>query len=67
MPLRCLILIGVLMLALAAIAQTGDQEAQLELKSGEKISTALATVTSTAISPLVGVCVFGEAGRILHW
>jgi hypothetical protein len=59
MPHRCLILIGVLMLALAAIAQTGDQEAQQELKSGEKISTALATVTSTAISPLVGVCVLG--------
>jgi hypothetical protein len=39
-----------------------EQEAQLEqqeLKSGEKISTALATVTTTAVSPLVGVCFMG--------
>jgi hypothetical protein len=41
------------------VAQTGEHEAQQELRSGEKISTALATVTSTAISPLVGVCVIG--------
>jgi hypothetical protein len=36
-----------------------EQEGQRVLRSGEKISTALATVTSTAISPLVGVSVMG--------
>ena len=49
----------VLMVAVAVVAQTDDAEVQQELKGGEKISTALATVTSTAISPLVGVCVLG--------
>jgi hypothetical protein len=39
--------------------QADEQEAQQALRSGEKISTALATVTTTAISPLVGVCVMG--------
>jgi hypothetical protein len=47
------------MLAPFAFAQTEEQAAQQELKNREKISTALATVTSTAISPLVGVCVLG--------
>jgi len=55
-----LILVGVLMFALVAVGQTDEADAQNQLKSGEKISTALATVTSTAISPLVGVCVLGE-------
>jgi len=45
--------------AFVTLAQTDGQEAQQELKSGENISTALATVTSTAISPLVGVCIMG--------
>jgi hypothetical protein len=41
-------------------AQTDeDQQAQNALKGGEKVSTALATVTSTAISPLLGVCAIG--------
>jgi len=54
-----LILVGLLVFAFVAVAQTDEQAAQQELRSGEKISTALATVTSTAISPLVGVCVMG--------
>lgn len=49
----------VLMVAVTVVAQTDDTEAQTVLKGGEKISTALATVTSTAISPLVGVCALG--------
>jgi hypothetical protein len=56
---RRLVLVGLLVCALVAVAQTDEQEAQQELGSGEKISTALATITSTAISPLVGVCVMG--------
>ena len=56
---RSLILVGVLALAFVAVAQTEKQESQQELRSGEKISTALATITTTAISPLVGVCVMG--------
>jgi len=56
---RWLILLGVLILAVVPAGQTEEQEAQQELQSGEKISTALATVTSTAISPLLGVCVIG--------
>src|SRR5271165_3170745 len=58
---RCCLLIACLMIfAVVVVAQTGDdQQAQTSLKGGEKISTALATVTSTAISPLVGVCVIG--------
>ena len=56
---RSLILVATLSLACIVVAQTDEREAQQELRSGEKISTALATVTSTAISPLVGVCVMG--------
>jgi hypothetical protein len=56
---RRLILVGLLVFAFVTVAQTDEQAAQQELRSGEKISTALATVTSTAISPLVGVCVMG--------
>jgi hypothetical protein len=41
------------------MVQADEQEVQQALRSGEKISTALATVTTTAISPLVGVCVTG--------
>ena len=59
MTRRWLIPIFVLLLALVTGGQTAEQEAQQELHSGEKISTALATVTSTAISPLVGVSVMG--------
>jgi hypothetical protein len=54
-----LILAGVLMLTFLVVAQTDEQAAQKQLSSGEKVSTALATITSTAISPLVGVCVIG--------
>jgi len=56
---RSLILVCILIFAFVAAAQTEAHQAQRELRSGEKISTALATVTSTAISPLVGVCVMG--------
>jgi len=56
---RWLILVGLLMFAFVVVAQTDEQEAQQELTGGEKVSTALATITSTAISPLVGVCVIG--------
>jgi hypothetical protein len=52
--------VALVVFAVVAAAQTDDdQQAQTALKGGEKISTALATVTSTAISPLVGVCVIG--------
>ena len=56
---RSLVLVGILIFAFFPAVQTDEQEAQQELRSGEKISTALATVTSTAISPLVGVSVMG--------
>src|SRR3974390_2020519 len=56
---RLLILLGLLGFSIASALQTDEQEAQQALRSGEKISTALATVTSTAISPLVGVCAMG--------
>jgi hypothetical protein len=52
-------LVGLLVFASVTVAQTDDQAVQQELRGGEKVSTALATVTSTAISPLVGVCVMG--------
>ena len=51
------VLIGVVMFA---SAQTGGtDESTQALKSGESVTKALATVTSTAISPLVGVSVMG--------
>jgi hypothetical protein len=58
---RCCLLVAILTaFAFIAVAQTDDdRQAQTALKSGEKVSTALATVTSTAISPLLGVCVIG--------
>ena len=56
---RSLILVGILIFAFLPTVQTDEQESQQALRSGEKISTALATVTTTAISPLVGVCVMG--------
>jgi hypothetical protein len=55
---RSLILVGILIFAFVPVVQP-EQEAQQELRSGEKISAALATVTTTAISPLVGVCFIG--------
>jgi hypothetical protein len=56
-PLLFVVLIGVVMFA---SAQTGETEESTEaLKSGESVTKALATVTSTAISPLVGVSVMG--------
>ena len=46
--------------AVTAVAQVSDdQQTQNALKGGENVSTALETVTSTAISPLVGVCAVG--------
>jgi hypothetical protein len=62
---RLLILAGILIFAFVPVVQTDEHEAQQELRSGEKISTALATVTTTAISPLVGVCFIG-AWRYYH-
>jgi len=56
---RWLILVGLLMFAFVVVAQTDEQEAQKQVSGGEKLSTALATITSTAISPLVGVCAIG--------
>ena len=56
---RSLILVGILIFAFVPAVQTDEQEGQQMLRSGEKISAALATVTSTAISPLVGACVMG--------
>jgi hypothetical protein len=55
---RSLILLGILIFAFVPVVQP-EQEAQQELRTGEKISTALATVTTTAVSPLVGVCFMG--------
>src|SRR5215472_7552728 len=55
--LLSVVLIGVVMFA---SAQTSDtDESTQALKSGESVTKALATVTSTAISPLVGVSVMG--------
>ncbi len=51
------ILIAVVLLISAQT--TGADESTQVLKSGESVNTALATVTSTAISPLVGVSVMG--------
>lgn len=48
-------IIGYLLLA-AGTARAGDTEV---LNRGQQISTAVAAVTSTAISPLFGVCVLG--------
>jgi len=58
---RCYLLIGFLTIAsfLASAQTDDDQRAQDAIKGGEKISTALASVTSTAISPLLGVCALG--------
>ena len=56
---RWFILVGVLIFPFVVVGQTDEQQAQQEIKSGEKVSTALAAITSTAISPLVGVCALG--------
>src|SRR5215467_5957668 len=56
---RLFILAGLLVFAFVPMVQTDEQGARQALRSGEKISTALATVTTTAISPLVGVSVIG--------
>jgi hypothetical protein len=59
--LRSCLLVAILAaFAFVAVAQRdNDRQPQTAIKSGEKVSTALATVTSTAISPLLGVCVIG--------
>jgi hypothetical protein len=51
------VLIGVVMLVSAQTAEP-DQTTEV-MKSGESVTKALATVTSTAISPLLGVSVMG--------
>ena len=55
--LLSVVLVGVVVLA--AAQTSGPNESTQALKSGESVSKALATVTSTAISPLVGVSVMG--------
>ena len=56
----CLLLACLVMFGVIAAGQANDEQAaQGTLKKGAGISMALATVTSTAISPLVGVCVLG--------
>jgi hypothetical protein len=52
-----LVLLATILLVSATTSDT-DESAQA-LKSGESVTKALATVTSTAISPLVGVSVMG--------
>src|SRR6516165_3325241 len=56
---RSFILVSILICALVSMVQADEQEAQQALRNGEEISTALATVTTTAISPLVGACFTG--------
>ena len=62
---RWFILMAILIFPFVVLGQTNEQkapdeqEAQQQLKTGEKVSTALAAITSTAISPLVGVCTLG--------
>ena len=51
------LLIAVVLLISAAPSES--DEAQQAVKSGESVTRALATVTSTAISPLLGVSVMG--------
>ena len=55
--LLSVVLIGVMLLISAQTAEP-DEPTQA-LKSGESVTKALATVTSTAISPLLGVSVMG--------
>jgi hypothetical protein len=52
-----LVLIAVLLLVSARVAE--PDQADEAMKSGESVNKALATVTATAISPLVGVSVMG--------
>src|SRR5215831_21044813 len=49
--------IAITFAAIAAAQVSDDQQNENALKSGEKVSTTLASVTGAAISPLVGVCV----------
>lgn len=52
--------IALIAMVLLASAQTAEpDESTQALKSGESVTKALATVTSTAISPLIGVSVMG--------
>jgi len=60
--MRRWMLVAVLLIGAVAIAgaQTAEPDESIEaLKSGESVTNALTTVTSTAISPLVGVSVMG--------
>jgi hypothetical protein len=48
------------LLLFAGAAQAAEQKSSVEvLNRGQQISTAIAAVTSTAISPLLGVCILG--------
>ena len=55
--LLCAVLVGVMLLISAQAAE--PDEATQALKGSESVTKALATVTSTAISPLLGVSVMG--------
>ncbi len=60
--MRRWLLLAVVVIAVVVVvaAQTAEpDESTQALKSGESVTKALATVTSTAISPLVGVSVMG--------
>ena len=56
---RSLLLVPILLFAFIPVVQPDKKEAPQAQGSGEKISTALATVTTTAISPFIGACFLG--------
>jgi hypothetical protein len=50
----------VALMLFAGAAQAAEQKSSVNvLNRGQQISTAVAAVTSTAISPLLGVCILG--------
>jgi hypothetical protein len=55
----CLLIVASLLAADLAFAQPDVDTTTSALGKGQSISTAVATVTGTAISPLVGVCTIG--------
>jgi len=57
--LAALVLIGLLVQGVGTLAQSELGKASGAIGKGQSVSTALATVTGTAISPLVGVCAIG--------
>jgi hypothetical protein len=57
--LAAFVLVAALMHGAATLAQSELEKASGAIGKGQSVSTALATVTGTAISPLVGVCAIG--------